>query len=124
MKGEIKHRRLYAFYHSKVLNALMIVCVVMLLQIPYLNSFLMPVVCATTALALFISYSLWLWIKKPDRVVLNKWISNLGSWFTIYFLVVVTMNPQSPWWYIFPAVAAICALFISMVKSTDEVFEI
>lgn len=124
MEKKIRHRRLHAFYQSKVLNALMIVVVVSLLQIGYMQSLLMPVVCASMALSLFIGYALWLWIKKPRRIVINRWLSTVDGWITLYFLVVVAMKGASPWWYILPALAAILAMFICMVKPQDEVFEI
>ncbi|WP_289742172.1 hypothetical protein [uncultured Duncaniella sp.] len=71
-KGEIRHRRLYAFYESKVLNALMITVVTSLLLAAYTQSMLMPIICGAIALTCFIGYSIWLWVKKPQKIVINK----------------------------------------------------
>jgi len=45
MKQELRHRRLYAFYQRKVLNALMIVVIISLLLMAYTESMLLPVIC-------------------------------------------------------------------------------
>ena len=124
MEKKIRHRRLHAFYQSKVLNALMIVVVVSLLQIGHMQSLTFPALCASVAFALFIGYALWLWIKKPEKIVINRWLSTVNGWFTLYFLIVVAMKGASPWWYVIPALAAIVAMFICMVNPHDEVFEI
>lgn len=124
MKNEIRHRRLYAFYNSKVLNALTVVGVVALLQIGLLRDLLLPVVCGGTAFALFLGYSIWFWIKKPARVVINPWMSDISIWFTLYFLVVAALRAESSWWYLFPVVAAVMMLFIELVKPHDEEFAI
>jgi len=122
--SDIKHRRLYAFYRSKVLNALMIVAIISLLQIGYMQSIMMPVVCAAISLTLFIGYSLWLWIMKPKQIVINNWLSNINSWFTFYFLIIVALKSDNQWWYVFPVICAIGSLFICMIKSNDEVLDI
>ena len=124
MKQEIRHRRLYAFYQSKVLNTLMIVTVISLMQIGYLQSMVMPVICSSVSLALFIGYSLWLWVRKPKQITIDTWLSNLSIWFTLYFVVVVAMKDLRPWWYIFPIVAAIILMFINLVRPHDELFDI
>ncbi len=124
MEANIRHRRLYAFYNSKVLNALYIIGVVSLLQIGYLQSLIVPVVCSSVSFTLFIGYSLWLWIKKPARLVINAWMSNLTFWFTLYFLAVAAMKATALWWYVFPIVAAIILMFINLIRPHDEVFDI
>ncbi|MCM1032903.1 MAG: hypothetical protein NC405_04020 [Odoribacter sp.] len=124
MRQDIRHRRLYAFYQSKVLNTLMIVTVISLMQIGYLQSMVMPVICSSVSLALFIGYSLWLWIRKPKQITIDTWLSNLSIWFTLYFVVVVAMKDLTQWWYIFPIVAAIILMFINLVRPHDELFDI
>lgn len=124
MRQEIRHRRLYAFYQSKVLNTLMIVTVISLMQIGYLQSMVMPVICSSVSLALFIGYTLWLWIRKPKQITIDTWLSNLSIWFTLYFVVVVAMKDLTQWWYIFPIVAAIILMFINLVRPHDELFDI
>ena len=120
----IRHRRLHAFFQSKVLNSFMIVTIVSLLAMQCCTSMLMPLVCAATAMLFFIGYALWIWIKKPKSIVINNWISNLNSSFVFYYLIISASKSTNEWWYIFPAVSAICMLFIAMVTSHDEVFKI
>ncbi len=125
MNQEIKHRRLYAFYNSKVLQALMIVIIVGITMIGYYNDLLLPVICSGTAFLLFIGYSSWLWIKKPKQIVIHTWLSNISGLFCLYFLIVATMKNPNQWWYIFPIVCAIVILFIAMIYTKyDKTFTI
>ena len=124
MKQEIKHRRLYAFFNSKVLNVLYVMGVLSLLQVGYLKSMELPVVCSSASFALFIGYSLWLWIKKPKQIVVNVWLSDLTIWFTLFFLIVAAMKATSWMWYTFPIVAAIVMWFIDMIYPHDKLFDI
>lgn len=124
MAQEIRHRRLHAFYQSKVLNALMILECVSLLMIGYMGSITLPAICASIAFALFLGYSLWLWIKKPRRIVINNMLSEASGFFTLYFIVVGISGASNPWWYGFPVLCAIVIMFVSMIKPSDEVFEI
>lgn len=124
MKPEIKHRRLYAFYNSKVLNVLQMIIILSLLLIGYLRSMLIPLICASVAFLFFAAYSLWIWIKKPERIVINSWLSNLSSLFTLYFLAIVAFNAESPYWYAAPLVAAIVLCFVVMIRRGDEVFTV
>lgn len=124
MKQDIKHRRLYAFFNSKVLNVLYVMGVLSLLQVGYLKSMELPVVCSSASFALFIGYSLWLWIKKPKQIVVNVWLSDLTIWFTLFFLIVAAMKATSWMWYTFPIVAAIVMWFIDMICPHDKLFDI
>lgn len=123
-KGEIRHRRLYAFYESKVLNALMITVVTSLLLAAYTQSMLMPIICGAIALTCFIGYSIWLWVKKPQKIVINKWLSYMNGWFTLYFLIITAMDAPNKWWYITPICFAVCILCISLIRNQDEMFDI
>lgn len=107
-----------------MLNTLMMIVVVILLQIAYLDSLLMPAICASAAFALFIGYTVWLWFKKPKKIVINRWLSSIASTFVLYFMIVALMKDPSPWWFIFLVIGLIIALFINMIKPKDEVFEI
>lgn len=120
----IRHRRLYAFYESKVLNALMITVVTCLLLMAYTQSMLLPVICAAIALLCFIGYSAWLWYKKPRRILIDKWLSNINGWFTLYFLIVTAMDAPGRWWYITPICFAVCILCICLIRNHDEWFDI
>lgn len=125
MKPKIRHRRLYAFFYSKVLNALMIVIILGLLMTDYNDSFIIPLLCSATALLLFVGYSAWLWIKKPQQVVINKWLSNISGWFILYFLCVIAVSTPNQWWYIVPGIGAVVLLFLSMINpTTDQKFSI
>lgn len=125
MKQEIRHRRLQAFFTSKVLNSLMIVIIVSLLVMAGTKTMLLPAVCGALALLLFIGYSLWLWIKKPERIIINRWLSGINGWFTLYYLIISAMKAPNEWWYITPVAFAVVLLFISLVKDqNDEPFDI
>lgn len=120
----IRHRRLYAFYQSKVLNTVMIVLTALLPQLLFPQWTVVSVICIVIALALFVGYSLWLWIKKPRRIIVNNLLSNLDGLFLLYYLVIIAIKPESRWWYISPMFAAIVALIIGMMRYKDEPFDI
>lgn len=121
MSKEIRHRRLYAFYHSKVLNALMIVIIVGLIFMRYCESYLLPVICSASALLLFLGYTAWLWIKKPDEIIINRWLSDTSGVFTLYFLIVMAMKNANQWWYIFPVVCAVLILFFALINPKKDI---
>ena len=124
MSKNIRHRRLHAFYRSKVLNALMIVIIVCLMLMAYTHMMLLPVVCGSLAMACFVGYSLWLWVKKPQSITISNWLSDINGWFTLYFLIVVAMDVANQWWYISPVALAVLILFVSLVRNRDEQFNI
>lgn len=124
MKLAIRHKRLYAFYQSKVLNALMIAVVVSLLMMAYTNSALLPAICASLALVCFIGYSLWFWIRKPESVIINDWLSDMNGLYAVYFLIVVAMDAPGQWWYIIPVALSVVLLFIALTTDHDEKFHI
>lgn len=124
MEPQIRHKRLHAFFQSKVLNSLMIVGEVALLLTGYLESLTLPVVCASIAFVLFIVYSLWIWIGQPRSIVINNVLSNASGLLTLYFLIIAACSPVNPWWFAVPAIGAIVLMFVCMIKPTDEIFEI
>lgn len=124
MKLEIRHRRLHAFYSSKVLNGLMIVIVVSLLLMGYTQSMVLPVICGAIALSFFIGYSLWLWIKKPKSIIINNRLSNVSGVVTLYFLIIIAIDATNEWWYIIPIAFSVVILFISMIDNRDEKYDI
>lgn len=124
MNQTIRHRRLYAFYQSKVLNSLMIVVFISLIMAAYMNAITLPAVCAALAFILAVGYALWIWIKKPARIVINNLLSTASSIFTFYFIILGFILPDNAWWYCLPAIAAVALMFICMVKPSDEVFDI
>lgn len=124
MKQNIRHLRLYAFLNSSVLNALYIVGIISLLQIGYLRSLLLPLVCASTSFALFIGYTLWLWIKKPEKILIDTRLSNQTIWFTLYFIAIAAMKEPGEWCYALPLIAAILLLFVSLTRPTAKILRI
>ena len=124
MKSEIRHRRLNAFFKSKVLNSLMILIVESLLLMRYFDSILIPGICCGICLLCFIGYSLWLWIKKPESIVINDWLSNITGYFTLYFLIILAINNPGVWWYIFPSAVAVIIFFVTLVTKHDENYDI
>ena len=113
-----------AFYRSKVLNAMMIVVIVSLLLMMCTQSMVLPVLCGSVALLFFIGYSLWLWIKKPGSIVINDRLSDINGLYTLYILIIVAINPTDKWWFIIPIVCAVFILFLELVNSKDEKFDI
>lgn len=124
MELKIRHRRLHAFYTSKVLNAIMIVIVASLFLMAYMDSLLLPLICASLAFSFFIGYSLWLWLCKPKKIVVNTCLSDISSCMTIYYLFVTGLNATGQWWYIVPIVISVIVLCISFTAYKDESFEI
>lgn len=124
MKLEIRHRRLYAFYKSKVLNSMMLVIIIGLLLAYCYRTSILPVICASLALSLFVGYSLWFWIKKPKQIVINDWLSDMTGYYILYFLIIIALKSDNQWWYIFPTACAVVMLFISLLRNRDEIFSI
>lgn len=124
MNPSIRHRRLHAFYQSKVLNILMMIIIVSLLLMAYSYSMLLPVICSSIALACFIAYSAWLWGKKPASIVINNRLSGIGSFYVLYYLIVVAIDADNQWWYIIPVAVAVIVLFLSSMNYGDEEFTI
>ena len=123
-ESEIRHRRLYAFYNSRALNGLMIVVVDALLLMACYNTMLLPVVCSSVALLLFIGYALWLWFAKPRQIMINTLLSDVSGYLLLYFLIMSAVRPESEWWYIVPLVGSIVAMFVTLTCNRDKLFEI
>ncbi|MDE5807805.1 MAG: hypothetical protein K2H76_06775 [Muribaculaceae bacterium] len=126
MKTEIKirHRRLYAFFNSKVINSLMILMELCILIMPLCRDIVFPVVCGGLCLLAILGYSLWLWIIKPLRVIISPWLSDLSGTYTVYFLIVVAIKDAGIWWYLFAGVNAILIFLISLINPREEEIEI
>lgn len=124
MEKEIKHRRLYAFNNSKVLCALTIAMVAGISLLGCCESWLTPLVCFSTALVLYIGYSLWLWFGKPGEIVINTHLSDMRFYLVLYILILSVLKVQNIWWFILPMVCSIILMFVSMLRFKDEVFVI
>lgn len=126
MKTEIKirHRRLHAFFNSKVINSLLIFMELCILVMPLFKDMVFPVVCGGICLLVIIGYSFWLWFRKPMRITINRWLSDLCGAYTVYFLIVAAIKDASIWWYLLAGVSAIFISVISLIKPKDEEFEI
>lgn len=120
-KNRIYHPRLYAFFQSKVINGMMLVVIIGLMM---MWSGAWAVVCASVGLVCAIGYSLWLWIKKPQKVVVNAWLSTVNSIYCLYYLIAVAIGYDKDWVWIVPAVGGVVVLFVAMITSHDEVFDI
>lgn len=123
MEYQIRHRRLYAFYRSKVLNSLEIVIIVGLFMMAYYNDMLLPLACSALAFLFFIGYTLWFWIKKPKTITINGWLSNSTTPFALYFLIVCAIKHPADWWYALPVIGAVAVMFGALIKG-DEKFDI
>lgn len=124
MEQEIRHRRLHAFMFSKVLNAMMTLVVVNLFLMAYTRSMLLPALCGLVALVFFIGYALWLWVKKPRVITLNRRMSVVSRFLLYYYLIVSAMKEPGSWWYIFPLVMAVVLTGVSLIDNRDEEFSI
>lgn len=124
MRQEIRHPRLIAFYESKILNSMMLVVLASLFIMGWSDSILLPGILIGTALLFFTGYTLWFWIKKPKRIIVNTNISNIAGFFTLYFLIIVAIKAENEWWYIFPLFAMVCALFAALITAKDRVEEL
>lgn len=118
--GEIRHKRLHAFYESKVLNGLCVVTVVSLFAMFYTEMMLAACVCAAMAFLCFIGYTIWFWVRKPKEIVVNKLLSDVSGLFVLYFLIVGAIKSPSQWWYIFPIVAGVALLCITLMTDHDK----
>lgn len=118
----IKQKRLYAFFNSKVINSMMLIMEFFILLIPCFNDVMVPIICGAASLLLIIGYTVWLFVKKPAKITVNKWLSEISSLYTIYFLIVIAMDKFSIWWDIFAVLIFISIFFISLIKPKDRVF--
>lgn len=124
MNIKIKHRRLYAFYNSKVLNAMSISVAIMLPLLKYTEIALPVLIAVVLAILLFVAYSCWIWFRKPSVVTINRWLSDLSTYFMFYALVVIAIKSDSFLCPSFSLVAGLIVLFITSLKNRDERFEI
>lgn len=124
MTPEIKHRRLYAFYNSTALNALMIAMVVCLMLSVIITPAEIPLLAGAIVLLYCIGYSLWLWLKKPAAIEISPALSNISSIFLLYYLIIVAVSPDNAWWYIIPAFVALPAVLYFATGSRKEIFDI
>lgn len=124
MTTVIRHRRLSAFFHSKALNGLMSAVITSLLLMAYTRDTVLPVMCGSAAMLMFIAYALWIWVKKPKTVVINDCLSNINGLYTFYYLIAIGVDPANPWWYIIPIALASVPLLIALTNYRDERFDI
>ena len=120
----IRHRRLYAFYRSNVLNSLMVVIGVSIMLMQCTNYAIVTGLCAALSMLFLIGYSLWIWIAKPKSIVINRWLSDTTTYFVLYFLIITAMKSANQWWYITPVILAVILLFVALIRPKDEIFTI
>lgn len=124
MSQEIRHRRLYAFHNSKVLNALELIIGVCLLLTNYTRLAVLPIICAIVALLLFIGYSLWLWIKKPASIIINRKLSDIAGIYVLYYIIICAFQATNEFWYIIPLAIAVILVFYLLLRPSDQYFTI
>lgn len=124
MKQVVRHRRLNAFYKSKVLNALIVVVTVCIMIAAYSQTLFLPVICGSLAMLFFVGYSLWLWIKKPKTIVINQWLSSVCSCFVCYYLITTLFDGLNGWWYMIPIVLSVIVLMTTFLNYKDEKYDI
>lgn len=98
--------------------------IVSLLCIKPFDTILLPALCASVAAAAAISYSAWFWIVKPDKIVINPWLSDMSGLLTLYFLIVTAYDPDNKWWFYFPILCSVAILFVSLVRNHDRIYNI
>lgn len=124
MDIKIRYRRLYAFYNSKVLNALSISIAIMLPLLKYTEIAFPVLIAAGFAFLLFVAYSCWIWFWKPSVVTINRWLSELSTFFMLYALIVMAMKSNCFLWSTFSLLAGLIVLFVTNLKNRDECFVI
>lgn len=129
-KYKIYHPRLHAFFQSKVMNSMFIILEISLLLTGCCNTLLLPLSAASVSFLLTLIYALWFWIKRPQKVVINSWLSDMSTYMTLYLLIVAAMKTTNELWYVIPAIIGIGILFISLLLPTpfacikDKLFDI
>lgn len=117
----IRHKKLYAFFNSKLINSLLIIMEMFLILMYCFTDVKLPIICSLTCLILIIGYSISLALGKVKKVVVNKYLSELSSLYTLYFLIVVAIKSPSVWWSLFAAVSLILIFFVSMIAAPDKI---
>ncbi len=120
----IRHRRLYAFYNSRVLNILMVVIIASLMLADATHLSIYPLLCSAISFLFFVGYSLWLWIKKPHRIVIDTRLSDLSGLLVFYFIAISLVCDGSTWLNLCGFVAALLILTFSFVWSGARLFDI
>ena len=124
MELEVRHKRLYAFYNSLVLNVLMCIEVILLCVMSYSRMMVLPGVLAGILLLVMLGYSAWLWIKKPREIVIDKWLADVSAYSTILFLIVLAIDPDDRWWYLVPAASTFIILITALIRKRSQKFSI
>lgn len=121
----IRHRRLYAFYNSRVLNLLMILIIASLMLADATPMSVFPLMCTAVLFLLFVGYSLWLWIKKPRHIVIDARLSDFSGLLVVYFIIGPAFpDGVMPWWNFGGLLVAFLFLLISFVWPKAQTFDI
>ena len=118
------NRRWIAFCESKVLNALIMIVVTSCLLMGWSGRIQLPAICCIIAFSFFLGYSIWYWLKKPEGVLINKWLSNISAGFTLYYILIISVKAPNQWWYITPICFAVVVLCYSLICNKDEMYNI
>ena len=123
-KDKIENRRLYAFLRSQTLTILMLLAFSCLFLMPYLNDLMIPGIIGGVIFCMAIGYSLWFWIKKPKKIVINNWLSNISNVFIFYWFIINTINNSNKILYLLPRICMVALFLIVLVKQRGYGFRI
>lgn len=120
----IRNKRFFAFFNSKLITSLLLIMEMFLILMYCFADVKLPIICSFTCLILIIVYSILIAVGKVKKVTLNKYLSELSSLYTLYFLIVVSLNSRNIWWSIFAAVSLILIFFISNIATPDKIIKL
>lgn len=124
MALEIRHKRLYAFYNSRVLSILMCIAEALLCLMAYSGSMQWFGIPMGLVLLLMVGYTAWLWIKKPAQIVIDKWLAGVTIYPFVLFGIIEIADPENSIWYLVPCALACIFLIASLFKNTTDRYEI
>lgn len=124
MEQPLRHPRLFAFYNSTVLNVLEIAICICLMSAGFVHDLMIPTILACAAFAVFILYTMWIWLKKPAQIHINPWLSQLASSFVFYFLIIAAIMPEARWWYIAPILPAAIIIIMAFTAKKGSMYNI
>lgn len=102
----------------------MLTFIASILFLGWSDEILLSLIPAGTTLLFFVGYSLWFWIAKPKKIVVNNWLDTSNTICSIYLLAIIALHAQSEWWYIGGLIAMISILFIALITDKDQTIEL
>lgn len=96
--GTASKGRMNTFFHLTVLNALTIAEGTVLIITATYGFNILSVASLVLMFAISIGYSMWYWLARPAKVPVNAFLSEMSSYMTLYMLIVLALQPESPYW--------------------------